>query len=658
MQNNWPYRILLFAVMLLNTLGAFAQHLVSDTISLEGVTVYQRRQASGLQAGIKSISIDTLVIREKQGLSLAELLQDNSPIFIKTYGRGATATASLRGTSASHTKVYWNGLRINSPMSGEADFSIVPLYFVDDVAIHFGQSSMSFGSGGLGGSVNLQSTPNWGKQYGAKVYQSVGSYQTYSTAATSTYGKGKLKAQTRLFREASENSFSYRNTAKINKPIEIQHNADYLKYGVLQEVYYRYSENSMLSAKAWAQRTDRGIPQLMTSFSAREINRQQDINLNSIVEYRSGGEVVSWRVASGLSHMNLTYDFSKLSVEGNLLPVLSTQSSSWSWYNRASMGWVTNDWITVNVQAEVNRHWVQSTEEIIGNGYIENQTHSALRATLMATPTDRLSLTTLVSEEVFSGFFTPLSASFSFKYRLLDEKSLFANGGYSRNFSYPSLNDLHWQPGGNPNLQPEDAQSWEVGLQHAFQYAGSQLNIEANLFSSNINNWIMWLPHLKGYWEPVNLTQIEAKGAEASLSLNQQIGKVTLKMRGNYSYTKSTIENAGGVMRPEAHGKQIPFIPVHSGGVAINALWRSFHVVYSFTHFSERYTTTSNNPNSVRKLYPYYMSSAAVGWDFALYNMPMGVQLRVDNIFNESYQTILWRPMPGRNYSFTLRVEL
>lgn len=658
MQNNWPYRILLLAVMLLNTVGAFAQHLVSDTISLESVTVYQRRQASGLQAGIKSISIDTLVIREKQGLSLAELLQDNSPIFIKTYGRGATATASLRGTSASHTKVYWNGLRINSPMSGEADFSLVPLYFVDDVAIHFGQSSMSFGSGGLGGSVHLQSVPNWGKQYGAKVYQSVGSYQTYSTAATSTYGKGKLKAQTRLFREASENSFSYRNIAKINKPIEIQQNADYLKYGVLQEIYYRYSDSSMLSAKAWALQTDRGIPQLMTSFSAREINRQHDINLNSIVEYRWGGEKVWWRVASGLSHMNLTYDFSKLSVEENLLPVLSTQSSSWSWYNRASMDWVTNDWITVNVQAEVNRHWVQSTEEIIGNGYVENQTHSALRATLVARPTDRLSLSALVGEEVFSGFFTPLSASFSFKYRLLDEKPIFANGGYSRNFSYPSLNDLHWQPGGNPNLQPEDAQSWEVGLQHAFQYAGSQLNIDANLFSSSINNWIMWLPHLKGYWEPVNLTQVEAKGVEASLSLNQQIGKVTLKMRGNYSYTKSTIENAGGVMRPEAHGKQIPFIPVHSGGIAINALWRSFHVVYSFTHFSERYTTTSNNPNSVRKLYPYYMSSAAVGWDFALYNMAMGVQLRVDNIFNESYQTILWRPMPGRNYSFTLRVEL
>lgn len=644
--------------MLLNALGAYAQHLVSDTISLESVTVYQQRHASGLQAGIKSISIDTLVIREKQALSLAELLQDNSPIFIKTYGRGATATASLRGTSASHTKVYWNGLRINSPMSGEADFSLVPLYFVDDVAIHFGQSSMSFGGGGLGGSVNLQSTPNWGKQYGAEVYQSVGSYQTYSTAATSTYGKGKLKAQTRLFREVSENSFSYRNIAKINKPTEIQQNADYLKYGILQEIYYRYDENSMLSAKAWAQRTDRGIPQLMTSFSAREINRQQDINLNSIIEYRWGGEVVSWRAASGLSHMDLTYDFSKLSVEGNQLPVLSTQSSSWSWYNRASMNWVTNDWITVNIQAEVNRHWVQSSEAIIGNGYVGSQTHGALRTTLIAKPTDRLSLTALVGEEVFSNYVTPLSASFSFKYRLLDGKSLFANGGHSRNYSYPSLNDLHWQPGGNPNLQPEDAQSWEVGLQHEFQHAGSQLDIDANLFSSSINNWIMWLPHLKGYWEPVNLTQVETKGAEVSLSVNQKIGKVTLKIRGNYSYTKSTIENAGGVMRPEAHGKQLPFIPVHSGGVAANVLLKQFHAVYSFTHFSERYTTTSNNPNSVRKLYPYYMSSAALGWDFNLYNVPLGVQLRIDNLFNESYQTILWRPMPGRNYSFTLRVEL
>jgi iron complex outermembrane receptor protein len=168
----------------------------------------------------------------------------------------------------------------------------------------------------------------------------------------------------------------------------------------------------------------------------------------------------------------------------------------------------------------------------------------------------------------------------------------------------------------------------------------------------------MWLPHLKGYWEPVNLNLVKASGIEVSFSTNYLIGSTHLKFIGTYGYTSSTIEDAGEVMRPEAYGKQLPFIPVHSGGIAINALWRKYHLVYSFTHYSERYTTTSNNPNSIRRLYPYYMSSAAIGRDFSVAQTKVGMQLRVDNLLNESYQTILWRPMPGRNFSLVVRFDL
>lgn len=652
------FRTISVMLALLSTFDASSQHLLSDTIAIESVSISRNRTGNLLQKGLKSISIDTLVLNEKKGLSLAELLQENSPIFIKTYGRGATATASLRGTSASHTKVYWNGLQVNSPMSGEADFSLVPLYFVDDVAIHVGQSSMRYGNGGLGGAVSLQSIPDWSKQLGATIYQSIGSYDTYSTAVKSTYGKGKIKAQTRLFRESSENNFSFHNIAKIDQPLEVQHNADYKKYGALQEVYYRPSDNAILSAKVWAQQTDRGIPPLMTSFSAAEYNRQNDINLNYIVDYKMVGNTVSWGVATGISHMNLLYDYSKLSVEGNPLPVLSTRSKSWSWYNRASAQWKPLSWLSAALQAEVNGHWVESTEAIMNTGYAENQTHSLVKTSVNINPTNRISLSALLAQEMFDSNIMPLSYSIAFKYSLIESNTLFANGGYSRNHNNPSLNDLYWQPGGNINLLPEDAKSWEGGLNYTIENQKFKLDISGNLFASSISNWIMWLPHLKGYWEPVNLTQVSTQGLEFALQAEQTIGNFTLKIRGNYSNTQSTIQNAGGVMRPEAHGKQLPFIPVHSGGVVANVLVKPFYVTYTFTHFSERYTTTSNNPNSLRRLYPYYMSSVALGCDFSLYKMPVGIQLRVDNLLNESYQTIMWRPMPGRNYSLSINIKL
>lgn len=658
MPYNSLNRIVFLLIALLNAFGVQSQDLLRDTITIESITVYRNKAYHGIQAGVKSILLDSLVINEKRNLSLAELLQENSPIFIKTYGRGATATASLRGTSASHTNVYWNGIKINSPMSGEADFSLVPLYFVDEVAIHFGQSSMGYGSGGLGGAVSLQSTPNWSKPFTAKVYQSVGSYQTYSTAATSSYGKNKVKAQTRFYRETSYNNFTYRNIAKIDGPIEVQQDADYEKHGVLQEVYYRLSPSAMVSARIWAQLTDRSIPKLMTNSLVRESNRQLDANLNAVVDFRKTSEHLSWKLTSGLSALDLKYSFNKFSLEGNNLPVINAHSKSWSWYNRGILEWNMYHWLSVNFQAEANQHWVESAETILGTGYVGSQMQNAVRIAINAFPIKALEVNLLLGEEIYPNLITPLSYGLALKYRIFKEKEIFANGGVSRNYHYPSLNDLYWQPGGNINLKAEDALSWEAGFQYLKTFTNTRLEFDINLFSSQIENWIMWLPHLKGYWEPVNLSQVNAQGAELSIMLTQKMNRTTLKVRGNYSNTQSTISNASGVMRPEAQGKQLPFIPVHSGGLLVNALWRNFQLTYSFTHFSERYTTTSNNPNSFRRLYPYYMSSAALGWDFKFFETPCVLQLRIDNLLNESYQTILWRPMPGRNYTLTVRVDI
>jgi len=89
-------------------------------------------------AGMKQTKVDTLVLLEKKSVSLSELLSENTPVFIKSHGRGALATASFRGTAASHTQVTWNGININSPMTGMVDFSLIPVYVIDDMNLKHG----------------------------------------------------------------------------------------------------------------------------------------------------------------------------------------------------------------------------------------------------------------------------------------------------------------------------------------------------------------------------------------------------------------------------------------------------------------------------------------------------------------------------------------
>lgn len=123
------------------------------TIAIESVDISGRRPMK--EIGVQRTELDTLVLRENITASLADALATGSTIFIKSYGRATLATASFRGTAPSHTQVTWNDMKVNSPMLGQVDFSLIPAYFIDDATIYHGASSVGVTGGGLGGAVTL-----------------------------------------------------------------------------------------------------------------------------------------------------------------------------------------------------------------------------------------------------------------------------------------------------------------------------------------------------------------------------------------------------------------------------------------------------------------------------------------------------------------------
>ena len=99
--------------------------------------------------GVQQTRFDSLVLKENIALSMAIYSLSISSIFVKSYGRATLSTVSFRGTSASHTQVTWNGMRINNPMLGMTDFSMIPSYFIDDASLLHGTSSVNMAGGGL-----------------------------------------------------------------------------------------------------------------------------------------------------------------------------------------------------------------------------------------------------------------------------------------------------------------------------------------------------------------------------------------------------------------------------------------------------------------------------------------------------------------------------
>jgi len=127
--------------------------MIFDTLYLDETEIISRKYERN--APTKTEEIDTLVKSELNHLSLADLLSAHTPVFVKDYGKGSLATASFRGTAASHTKVLWNDIEINSPMLGQVDLSLVPNNFYSHAILNYGGSSLENTSGALGGAINL-----------------------------------------------------------------------------------------------------------------------------------------------------------------------------------------------------------------------------------------------------------------------------------------------------------------------------------------------------------------------------------------------------------------------------------------------------------------------------------------------------------------------
>ncbi|MGC9345058.1 MAG: TonB-dependent receptor, partial [Bacteroidales bacterium] len=170
------FHIVLVFMLVTIVIAAPAQDIMDTIVHLNEVMIFSQKPLK--DRALVASEVDSVTIRENNALGLGELLSNNSMIYIRSYGYGALSTASFRGTSASHTRVFWNDLEINDPASGQVDFSLIPVSFVDEIKLYHGGSSVRQSAGGLGGVVMLNSLPAWNEETRFEIEQGIGSFNT------------------------------------------------------------------------------------------------------------------------------------------------------------------------------------------------------------------------------------------------------------------------------------------------------------------------------------------------------------------------------------------------------------------------------------------------------------------------------------------------
>jgi iron complex outermembrane receptor protein len=234
------------------------------------------------------------------------------------------------------------------------------------------------------------------------------------------------------------------------------------------------------------------------------------------------------------------------------------------------------------------------------------------------------------------------------------ERPLLLTGSVAGNSHPPTLNDLYYLPGGNPNLKSEKGTQVDLGLQDDFPVGNNRIHTGVSLFYLNVNDWIIWLPTFQGYWEPKNIQTVVGSGIEANVGWNGSFRSVRYDLKGNYAFTRTVnlSENDPG------NGKQLPYIPQNSANLNLHLSYSRFYVDWMWNYYSKRYTTTANSEETVSDyLYPYFMNNLQLGLTFPVGENKLTAECKVLNIFNEDYRTVLQRPMPERNFQFVLRYD-
>ena len=646
---------------------------VRKGLYIPDVMVYGKRPMK--EIGTQQTKFDSVVLKENIALSMADILTFNSSIFVKSYGRATLSTVSFRGTSPSHTQVTWNGMRINNPMLGMTDFSMIPSYFIDDASLLHGTSSVNETGGGLGGAVKMSTAPAQNEGFGLQYIQGVGSFKTFDEFLRLTYGNSHWQISTRAVLSTSPNDYKYRNHDKKENiydenmnivgqyyPVERNRSGSYRDFHLLQEVYYNTGRGDRLGLNAWYINSNRELPMLTTDYGDDMDfdNRQREQTFRGIISWdhlRS-----NWKVAAkaGYIHTSMAYDYKRDIGNGTMAHMTRSRSKINTFYGQVEGEcYIGKKWLfTANLSA--HQHFVESEDKNIilqeGNkgivGYYRARIELSGSASIKWRPIERLGFSAVVREELCGREWTPIIPAFFIDGVLSKVGNITAKASVSRNYRFPTLNDLYFLPGGNPNLRKESGWSYDAGISFAVGKKGIySLSGSASWFDSYVHDWILWLPTTKGFFSPKNIKDVHAYGVELQANLDVALSKEwKLSLDGTYSWTPSINQGEPISAADQSIGKQLPYVPKHSSTITGRISWRKWSFLYKWCYYSERFTMSSNDISLTGKLPEYFMSNISLEKIISFRWADLSLKGTINNLFNEEYLSVLSRPMPGINF--------
>jgi iron complex outermembrane receptor protein len=620
-----------------------AAHAQSKYDTLKNVNIITKTPPStqdkinSFSAGRQIKTLDSQRLKYYQLQSLATLLEQESNVFLHSYGFNSLATLNIRGSSAAQSLVLWNGVPVQNSSLGIADVSLMPLAMFNKVNLLYGSSAALLGSGNVGGAVSLENeTPYFDTAIRLHTALSLGAgyFANYSGAIHITCSSPKWFGNLILFAAQAQNNFTYLSDSGTTKTLA---NARLKSFGTLATLSYKPNIYNTLSLSFWYQYGYRQIPPAL--FEENSLKNYSSTTFRLLADFEHHKNKSLWYSKSSFSKDDMQYADPGLITNSGTL-----QSTMGSWQVFQELGykqWLGNRQslllfvpLQLNVMPFKDSTRTQSSVALAAAyQYQWNHIGCSINARQEWRNNNAIALGGL-------GLYYSFNLNFTLRANI---QSTYRN---------PTLNELYYFPGGNAALKPEKGWSCDAG--YAFAYALTKklrFSQELSAYSRDIKDWILWLG--AAVWTPHNIAEVLSRGLETDNALTYYYpkGRIRISLLSNYciaTTVSSYIPNDGSI------GKQIPYTPRYNFRAMLMLYYKRFYISYDQSYTGYRFYTTDES----LYLTPYALANIKIAYDIPLGTHYYSLSANLNNLYNSSYQLAAGRPMPGINAMLMLKVNL
>lgn len=586
--------------------------------------------------GQKIQSFDSVTLRQYQYQSIANLLTQQVPVFVKSYGLNGLATLNFRGASAAQSQVYWNGIPLQNAALGIADVSLLPVSLIDKVSIVYGGSSALWGSGNVGGALVIENNMPFFDSAGSWVHSVsavAGSFQQYQAGAKTVLSTDKWFFTANLSGQSARNNFRYDDNGT-----EKRMNHSELRSGVaLLQAAYKADKHNTISLSAWYQQYNRDIPPAL--FERISAKNQRDESLRFLLDWNRKTDKATFYAKTAFTSDYMQY--------ADSMALLNSKNTTNQFYTESGLRYKLSSNQQLMLFAPVQIAWIE--RHTMSDSKIQNK-FALAGAYAVGLFDEQLNIALNLRGEIINDIGV-LLPGINLSYAPMNWLTF--RGNLQRSYRAPTLNELYYVPGGNDKLKPEQGWSEDAGYSIKTKQNKTLVFVhDVSFFNRVINDWIIWFGG--AIWTPHNIATVRSHGIETQNSIRWSIDKNwKLQMGINTAYViattqKSYISNDGSV------GKQIPYTPRYNGQLNFGITWKRLYFNYNHTYTGYRFITIDES----QYILPFNTGNIQLLYNTDLLKMPLQLTAQCNNTWNNRYSVVNARPMPGVNFLVGLKATI